>query len=208
MCQKPKSNRELVLSREEVRQCDQIAVTRYALPSLVLMENAGAAAARQILSELGDPSGSAVCIIAGPGNNGGDGFVVARHLRDSQVGVEVLICGPRENFKGDLENEEQLNDAIYNDFGKSSFETYATELALIYHEIKLALGKLKRWSKPKRVRTNLANFPAKSYIIPEPYGNALIIGAWNYPYQLSLLPAVPAIAAGSCLQIRQERLPR
>jgi aldehyde dehydrogenase (NAD+) len=84
------------------------------------------------------------------------------------------------------ENEEQLNDAIYNDFSKSSFETYATELALIYHEIKLALRKLKRWSKPKRVRTNLANFPAKSYIIPEPYGNALIVGAWNYPYQLSL----------------------
>ena len=104
------------------------------------------------------------------------------------------------------ENEEQLYAAIYKDFGKSSFETYTTELALIYHEIKLALRKLKRWSKPKRVRTNLANFPAKSYIIPEPYGNALIIGAWNYPYQLSLLPAVPAIAAGNVVIVKPSEL--
>lgn len=104
------------------------------------------------------------------------------------------------------ENEEQLYDAIYKDFGKSSFETYTTELALIYHEIKLALKKLKRWSKPKRVRTNLANFPAKSYIVPEPYGNALIIGAWNYPYQLSLLPAVPAIAAGNTVIVKPSEL--
>ena len=104
------------------------------------------------------------------------------------------------------ENEEQLYAAIYKDFGKSSFETYTTELALIYHEIKLALKKLKRWSKPKRVRTNLANFPAKSYIIPEPYGNALIIGAWNYPYQLSLLPAVPAIAAGNTVIVKPSEL--
>jgi aldehyde dehydrogenase (NAD+) len=106
------------------------------------------------------------------------------------------------------ENEEQLYDAIYKDFGKSSFETYTTELALIYHEIKLALRKLKQWSKPKRVSTNLANFPAKSYIIPEPYGNALIIGAWNYPYQLSLLPAVPAIAAGNTVLIKPSELSR
>jgi aldehyde dehydrogenase (NAD+) len=104
------------------------------------------------------------------------------------------------------ENEEQLYAAIYNDFGKSSFETYATELALIYHEIKLALKKLNSWSKPKRVRTNLANFPAKSYIIQDPYGNALIIGAWNYPYQLSLLPAVSAIAAGNTVIVKPSEL--
>ncbi|GBD88450.1 aldehyde dehydrogenase [bacterium BMS3Abin03] len=104
------------------------------------------------------------------------------------------------------ENEEKLNAAIYKDLKKSPFETYATELALIYHEIKLALKKLNRWSKQKRVRTNLANFPARSYLIPEPYGNALIIGAWNYPYQLSLLPAVSAIASGNTVIIKPSEL--
>ncbi|HDZ58781.1 MAG TPA: aldehyde dehydrogenase [Ignavibacteriales bacterium] len=104
------------------------------------------------------------------------------------------------------ENEEKLNAAIYKDLKKSPFETYATELALIYHEIKLALKKLNRWTKQKRVRTNLANFPARSYLIPEPYGNALIIGAWNYPYQLSLLPAVSAIASGNTVIIKPSEL--
>jgi len=104
------------------------------------------------------------------------------------------------------ENEQQLNDAIFKDLRKSVFETYGTELALIYHEIKLSLRKIKKWSKQKRVRTNLANFPARSYLIPEPYGNALIIGAWNYPYQLSILPAVPAIAAGNTVIIKPSEL--
>lgn len=104
------------------------------------------------------------------------------------------------------ENERQLNDAIYKDLKKSAFENYATELALIYHEIKLSLRKIKKWSKQKRVRTNLANFPSRSYLIPEPYGNALVIGAWNYPYQLSILPVVPAIAAGNTVIIKPSEL--
>ena len=60
-------------------------------------------------------------------------------------------------------NEAKLNEAIYKDFGKSEFEAYATELSLIYHEINLFIKKLKKWSKPKRVSSGLANWPAKSY---------------------------------------------
>ena len=101
-----------------------------------------------------------------------------------------------------IENEKLLYDAIYQDFNKSSFETYATELSLIYSDINLYIKKLHRWAKPHRARTNLANFPAHSYIIPEPYGNVLVIGTWNYPYQLSLLPAVSAIAAGNTVILR------
>lgn len=104
------------------------------------------------------------------------------------------------------ENEQKLFDAIFKDFRKSAFETYETELSMIYGEINLYLKKLNRWAKPKKVRTNLANFPAKSFIIPEPYGSTLVIGAWNYPYQLSILPAVSAIAAGNTVVIKPSEL--
>jgi aldehyde dehydrogenase (NAD+) len=103
-------------------------------------------------------------------------------------------------------NETLLDNAVYKDFKKSSFENYATELSLIYHEINIAIKNLRKWSKKKHVKTNLANMPGKSYIIPEPLGVTLIIGAWNYPYQLSILPAVSAIAAGNTVIIKPSEL--
>lgn len=106
------------------------------------------------------------------------------------------------------ENEAQLNKAIFEDFGKSDFETYVTELATIYHEINIFLKHLKSWSKPKRVISNLANFPSRSYVFPEPLGNTLIIGAWNYPYQLSLVPVVTSLAAGNTVILKPSELPQ
>ena len=105
------------------------------------------------------------------------------------------------------ENEGELYKAIFEDFGKSEFETYASELSLIYHELNIFIKNIKSWSKPKRVSTGLANFPAKSYIIPEPLGVTLVIGAWNYPYQLSILPTISAIAAGNTVMIKPSELP-
>lgn len=100
------------------------------------------------------------------------------------------------------DNEKLLYDAIYKDLGKSEFETYTSELSLIYHEINLALKKVKKWSKRKRVATNFANFPAKSFILPEPLGNTLIIAPWNYPIQLAFSPAVASICAGNTVIIK------
>ena len=105
------------------------------------------------------------------------------------------------------ENEDKLYTAIYADFKKSKFETYLTELSLIYNELNDAIRNLKKWSKQKRVRTNLANFPAKSYIIPEPLGTILVISAWNYPYQIALIPAISAIAAGNTVVIKPSEIP-
>lgn len=104
-------------------------------------------------------------------------------------------------------NEPLLYEAIYNDFGKSEFETYMAELSLVYHETNQFIKKIKSWSRSKRVASGLANFPAKSYIMPEPLGNVLVIGAWNYPFQLSLLPAITAIAAGNTVVIKPSELP-
>lgn len=105
-------------------------------------------------------------------------------------------------------NETKLYDAIYADFGKSEFETYITELGLMYQEIDRFIKKIKSWSKRKRVSTGLINFPARSYVMPEPLGSVLVIGAWNYPYQLSLVPAISAIAAGNTVILKPSELPR
>lgn len=105
------------------------------------------------------------------------------------------------------ENEDFLHEAIYKDFKKSAFENYTTEISLLYQDIKEAIKMIPKWSKKKRVRTNMVNWPAKSYSIPEPLGVSLIIGAWNYPYQLSIAPAIAAIAAGNTVVLKPSELP-
>ena len=100
------------------------------------------------------------------------------------------------------ENEPLLLDAIYKDFKKSAFDTYTNELYLLYHDIQEAIKKTRSWSRVKRAKTNLPNLPAKSYVMPEPLGVSLVIGAWNYPYLLSLAPVVAAIAAGNTVVLK------
>lgn len=100
------------------------------------------------------------------------------------------------------EHEEMLYEAIHQDFGKSRFDTFTTEISFILKDITYFLKNLKRLSKPRKVATNLANIPGRSRIYFEPLGNVLVIGAWNYPYQLSLSPMVAAIAAGNTCIIK------
>ncbi len=94
-------------------------------------------------------------------------------------------------------NEDQLHKAVYEDLKKSEFDNLTTEILPIYSEIDYALKNLKKWVKPKRVKTNLLNFPSKSYIVSEPLGTSLIISAWNFPYNLAFIPIVGSIAAGN-----------
>ncbi|MBT8263435.1 MAG: aldehyde dehydrogenase family protein [Bacteroidia bacterium] len=105
------------------------------------------------------------------------------------------------------DNEDRLCEAIHADFSKSEFATVATELEIINKDIRIALASMNDWSKRQRVSTNLLNFPAKSYIVPEPLGVSLVIGAWNYPYQLSLAPAIAAIAAGCTVIVKPSEIP-
>jgi len=104
------------------------------------------------------------------------------------------------------DNEALLDEAIYKDFKKGSFENYTTELSLIYHEISISIENIKQWSARHHVSTNLANMPGSSYIIPEPLGVCLVIGAWNYPYLLSLHPIVSALAAGNTAILKPSEL--
>lgn len=103
-------------------------------------------------------------------------------------------------------NEKLLEEAIYKDFSKSPFEAFQTEFAYIYEEIKIAIRDLHQWAAIKPAETNARNNPATSYIVPEPLGVSLIIGPWNYPYQLSLGPVVAAIAAGCTVILKPSEL--
>ena len=76
------------------------------------------------------------------------------------------------------DNEQKLYDAIYNDFGKSRFDTFSTELNIVYIEIDYFIRNLHKLMKPRKVKTNLMNMPARSYIYNEPIGCSLVIGAW------------------------------
>ncbi|RZJ45984.1 MAG: aldehyde dehydrogenase family protein, partial [Chryseobacterium sp.] len=105
-----------------------------------------------------------------------------------------------------IENENLLYEAIDQDFGKSQFETYVTEISFILKDIDYYLKNLNSLSRPKKVRTNLANQIATSKIHSEPLGCTLIIGAWNYPYQLSLSPLIASIAAGNCCILKPSEI--
>jgi NAD(P)H-hydrate epimerase len=80
------------LSRDEVRELDRRAIQEYGVPGVVLMENAGRGAAELLLRL--NPERERVLILCGPGNNGGDGFVIARHLQNAGVDVDVWLSAP------------------------------------------------------------------------------------------------------------------
>ena len=101
-----------------------------------------------------------------------------------------------------LDNEKMLADEIYKDFKKSFYLTVEHELSLPYGEINRAIRHLRSWSAPRYFRTNLVNFPASSRTIPVPYGVSLVIGPWNYPYMLALIPVISSLAAGNTVILK------
>ncbi|WP_297439102.1 aldehyde dehydrogenase [uncultured Clostridium sp.] len=98
--------------------------------------------------------------------------------------------------------EEQILNALNEDLRKSRFEGYITEISMVYEEINLSIRGLRGWSRNKRVKSPITVFPARSYIHFEPFGTALIIGPFNYPFQLNLSPLVGAISAGNTAMIK------
>lgn len=100
------------------------------------------------------------------------------------------------------DNEDELSTALKKDLCKSSFESWSSEIGFVIAEIEFALKHLNKWVRPKKVSSPLVVQPAKSTIMAEPLGLVLIIGAWNYPIQLTFGPLVAAIAAGNCAVIK------
>ena len=104
-----------------------------------------------------------------------------------------------------LKRDKEISEALYSDLNKSSFESYATETGIVLHELRTQLKNISKWGRPKKVGTPLFAMPSASWIIPEPFGRILIISPWNYPFQLSLIPLIGAIAAGNVVILRQSR---
>lgn len=104
-------------------------------------------------------------------------------------------------------NENRLYEAIYKDFRKGKFDTFLTELNLIYNEIDFFLKNLDKLTAPKKVKTALSLQPGKSHIYYDALGVTLVIGAWNYPYQLTLVPLISSMAAGNTVIVKPSELP-
>lgn len=100
------------------------------------------------------------------------------------------------------ESKHEIAQALYDDLGKPSIESYMCETGMLLSEIDWQLKHIKKLSKNKRVPSPLAQFPSRSFVHPQPLGNVLIMSPWNYPVLLALEPAVDAIAAGNTCVIK------
>ncbi len=94
-------------------------------------------------------------------------------------------------------NEREICEALRLDLGKASTESYMCEIGTLLSEITYLRGRVKKFAKIKRVKTPFSQFPSKSFTVPTPYGNTLIMSPWNYPILLTLEPLADAIAAGN-----------
>ncbi|WP_372869084.1 aldehyde dehydrogenase [Planomicrobium okeanokoites] len=104
-----------------------------------------------------------------------------------------------ENLKqAVLANEEIITQALEHDLGKGEFEAYATEIGFVLDSIGYMQKNLDEWMEPEKVKTPLHLQPSKSFVIREPYGSVLIIGPFNYPFQLVMEPLIGSIIGGNC----------
>ena len=105
-----------VMSRDEVRRVDAWVIDEVGVPGVVLMENAGRSCAELVKEKLAGVDRPKVCIFCGTGNNGGDGYVIARHLLNAGFQVRIVLCGQRDKVRGDarinLDILERLGDAV------------------------------------------------------------------------------------------------
>ena len=107
-----KDKKLAVMTRQEVRAFDAWAINELGIDGVVLMENAGRSCAELIIEKLSEAAEPSVCILCGTGNNGGDGFVIARHLFNKGIQVEVVICGDRGKIKGDAKKNLDIWEGL------------------------------------------------------------------------------------------------
>ncbi len=102
--------------------------------------------------------------------------------------------------------EKPLLKAMQEDLGKPGMEAYVSEIYFTIKEIDFALKNIKKWAAAEKAKGELFLFPSKSRIFYEPYGVVLIIGPWNYPFQLVTAPLVSAVAAGNCAIVKPSEI--
>ena len=101
-----------------------------------------------------------------------------------------------------IQNKQEIKDSMWKDFHKPECEVISSELNFVIKELNLAISNLRKWAAPKRVKTPLVHIIAKSYVCPQPYGQVLVFSPWNFPFQLAMVPAMSALAAGNCVTLK------
>jgi acyl-CoA reductase-like NAD-dependent aldehyde dehydrogenase len=131
-----------------------------------------------------------------------NGFFNTGATRDPAFRIAALkkLAAAIRSAEGDIMR------ALREDLRKPEFESYAGEIGILYPEIKHMIGRLGRWTRARRVPTPILHFPSRSVVYREPYGTALIVSPWNYPFQLTAAPLIAAIAAGNCVLIKPSEL--
>jgi aldehyde dehydrogenase (NAD+) len=136
--------------------------------------------------------------------------LISRHKKAFRSGINRSYQSRRDHLqafrKVISENEELLCDSINKDFGKPVFESYSTEIYVLLHEIDMQLKNLSKWMAPKSVSGPAVTFPSKYVIHRQPLGTVLVIGAWNYPVHLALVPVAGALSAGNTVVLKPSEL--
>ena len=97
---------------------------------------------------------------------------------------------------------DDIYDALWKDLHKCKEEAFLTEISIVLNGIDDHIKNIRKWAEPKKVKTPLYLFPSKSYVMYEPFGVALIIAPWNYPFHLMFAPLVGAISSGCCVVLK------
>ncbi len=120
------------------------------------------------------------------------------------VSVEFRVAQLKRLQAAIIERQDAIVEAVKADLGRPEFESYF-EIGVL-DELKYVLKHLKQWAKPRRVSLPLTQLPGSAWVQPDPLGVVLIIGPWNYPFQLVISPLIGAIAAGNCALIKPSEL--
>jgi aldehyde dehydrogenase (NAD+) len=113
------------------------------------------------------------------------------------ISVKFRVDMLKKLYAAVKEREQEIGEALNRDLGKSDFEGFMCETGMVLSEISYMIKNTAKFAKEQTVRTPLAQFSARSYKKPSPYGNVLIMSPWNYPFLLTLSPLANAIAAGN-----------
>ncbi|KAK9885521.1 hypothetical protein WA026_011014 [Henosepilachna vigintioctopunctata] len=116
--------------------------------------------------------------------------------------VEYRIQQIKNLKKMIVENEEKFLQALKTDLHKSRHESIVMEIQFLINDLENILAEIRDWVKPEKPKKPLVNILDNLYIFNDPYGVVLVIGAWNYPFQLLLMPFAGAIAAGNCVILK------
>ena len=116
--------------------------------------------------------------------------------------IDFRITQLKKLKEGIRKHEPEIMASLYDDLRKPPFESYASEIGILYTEIDHVIRHLRSWSSPRHVATSVLHFLSQSRIYQEPYGVVLIISPWNYPFLLAITPLIGAMAAGNGVLIK------